>query len=223
MSQPTPRASHSGSAEIVGPAGVLEAAIDSSGGHAVATAVVCHPHPLQQGAMTNKVVTTVARAFTRLGADAVRFNFRGVGGSAGSYAGGIGECDDALAVVAWCRDRWPERPLYLGGFSFGGAVAAQIAARVAPAGLVTVAPPVDRLRESFVAPRCPWLLVQGEADDVVPPGPVLEWSRSLASPPKVVLLPGVGHFFHGSLAALTQAVTETFGPEFAARGQSDAT
>ena len=223
MSQPTARAPHAGSIEISGPAGVLEAAIDSSGGRAVATAVVCHPHPLQQGAMTNKVVTTVARAFTRLGADAVRFNFRGVGSSAGSYAGGIGECDDALAVVAWCRERWPERPLYLGGFSFGGAIALAVAARVAPAGLVTVAPPVDRLRLSFVAPRCPWLLVQGEADDVVPPGPVIEWSSALPSPPKVVLLPGVGHFFHGSLAALTQAVTETFGPELTARGQVDAT
>ena len=223
MSQPTPRAPHSESTEILGPAGVLEAAIDSSGERAVATAVICHPHPLQQGAMTNKVVTTVARAFARLGADAMRFNFRGVGGSAGSYAGGIGECDDALAVVACGGERWPERPLYLGGFSFGAAVAAQIAARVAPAGLVTVAPPIDRLRKNFVAPQCPWLLVQGEADDVVPPGPVLEWSRSLASPPKVVLLPGVGHFFHGSLAALTQAMTETFGPELAARGRSDAT
>jgi alpha/beta superfamily hydrolase len=203
--------------------GVLEAAIDSSVGRAVATAVVCHPDPKQQGAMTNKVVTTVARAFARLGADAVRFNFRGVGKSAGSYAGGIGECDDALAVVAWCRERWPGRPLYLGGFSFGAAVALAAAARVAPAGLVTVALPVDRVRESFVAPRCPWLLVHGEADDVVPFGPVLEWSQGLSSRPKVVLLPGVGHFFHGSLAALTQAVTETFGPELAARGRFDAT
>ena len=106
MSRPIPRA-HSGGIEIGGPVGVLEAAIDSSVGPAVATAVVCHPHPLQQGAMTNKVVTTVARAFARLGADAVRFNFRGVGKSDGSYAGGIGEADDALAVVAWCRERWP--------------------------------------------------------------------------------------------------------------------
>lgn len=222
MSRPIPRA-HSGGIEIGGPVGVLEAAIDSSVGPAVATAVVCHPHPLQQGAMTNKVVTTVARAFARLGADAVRFNFRGVGKSDGSYAGGIGEADDALAVVAWCRERWPGRPLYLGGFSFGAAVALAVAARVAPAGLVTVAPPVDRLRESFVAPRCPWLLVHGEADDVVPAGPVLEWSSALSAPPKIVLLPGVGHFFHGNLAALTQAVTETFGPELAARGRPDAT
>ena len=222
MSRPIPRA-HSGGIEIGGPVGGLEAAIDSSVGPAVATAVVCHPHPLQQGAMTNKVVTTVARAFARLGADAVRFNFRGVGKSDGSYAGGIGEADDALAVVAWCRERWPGRPLYLGGFSFGAAVALAVAARVAPAGLVTVAPPVDQLRESFVAPRCPWLLVHGEADDVVPAGPVLEWSSALSAPPKIVLLPGVGHFFHGNLAALTQAVTETFGPELAARGRLDAT
>ena len=223
MSQPTPRAPQSGDFEIAGPAGVLEAVIDSSAGRPIATAVVCHPHPLQQGTMTNKVVTTVARAFARLGADAVRFNFRGVGKSAGSYADGVGECDDALAVVAWCRERWPERPLYLGGFSFGAAIALSIAARVAPAGLVTVAPPVDRLRGSFVAPRCQWLLVHGEADEVVPLAPVLEWSRALASPPKMVLLPGVGHFFHGSLAALTRAVTETFGPELAARGHAGAT
>jgi alpha/beta superfamily hydrolase len=221
MSQPTPRASPPQGIQIAGPAGVLEAAIDSSLGPAVATAVVCHPHPQQQGAMSNKVVTTVARAFTRLGADAVRFNFRGVGRSAGGYAGGVGECDDALAAVAWVRERWPDRPLYLGGFSFGAAVAATIAARAAPAGLVTVAPPVDRLRESFVAPRCRWLLVHGEADDVVPVGPVLEWARALAAPPNIVVLPGVGHFFHGHLANLNAAVTEMFGPELAAR-RSDA-
>jgi uncharacterized protein len=217
MSQPTPRVSPPKGIEIAGPAGVLEAAIDSSVGPAVATAVVCHPHPKQRGAMSNKVVTTVARAFTRLGADAVRFNFRGVGTSAGAYAGGVGEAADALAVVAWCRERWGDRPLYLGGFSFGAAVAATIAARVAPAGLVTVAPPVGRLRDSFVPPRCRWLLVHGDADDVVPAGPVLEWARALADPPNIVLLPGVGHFFHGRLADLNAAVAETFGPELAAR------
>jgi alpha/beta superfamily hydrolase len=216
MSQPTPRVSQRSGVEVAGPVGVLEAAIDTAAPPAVATAVICHPHPLQQGAMTNKVVTTVARAFTRLGADGVRFNFRGVGRSAGVYAGGVGECDDALAVVAWVRERWPDRPLYLGGFSFGAAVAVSVAARAKPAGLVTVAPPVDRLRESFVAPSCRWLLVHGEADDVVPPGPVVEWARGLASPPKVVLLPGVGHFFHGSLAALNDAVSEMFGPELQA-------
>jgi uncharacterized protein len=221
VSQPTSRPRPTG-VEIEGPVGLLEAVIDASAGTAVATAVVCHPHPQQQGTMTNKVVTTVARAFAELRADAVRFNFRGVGKSTGTYAGGVGERDDALAVVNWCRERWPNRPLYLGGFSFGAAVAASIAARVAPAGLVTVAPPLDRLRAGFVAPTCPWLLVHGEADDVVPPGPVLAWATALPSPPEIVLLPGVGHFFHGSLAALTEAVKHAFGPDLAAGGRSNA-
>lgn len=207
--------------EILGPAGTLEAAIDERQGPAVATAVVCHPHPLQQGTMSNKVVTTVARAFARLGADAVRFNFRGVGASTGTHAAGVGERDDALAVAGWARARWPDRRLYLAGFSFGAAVAASIAARVAPAGLVTVAPPLDRLRADFVAPKCPWLLIHGDADDVVPAAPVLEWCASLAAPPRIVLLPGVGHFFHGRLQALVDAVTEMFSADFAARGAAD--
>jgi alpha/beta superfamily hydrolase len=202
---------------------VLEAAIDAAVGRAGAVAVICHPHPLQRGTMSNKVVTTVARAFAKLGADAVRFNFRGVGQSVGAHAGGIGERDDALAVVAWCRARWPQRPLYLGGFSFGAAVALGIAARVSPAGLVTVAPPIDRVRSGFIAPACPWLLIHGEADDVVAPGPVLEWCATLPKPPKVVLLPGVGHFFHGHLAALTGAVNDTFGAELGALRHADAT
>ncbi len=164
--------------------------------------------------MSNKVVTTVARAFTGLGADAVRFNFRGVGQSAGRYADGIGERDDALAVVAWCRERWPDRRLYLAGFSFGAAVAAGIAARVAPAGLVTVAPPLDPLRVDFVAPDCPWLLIHGEADDVVPAKPVLEWCAALPKPPRAVLLPGVGHFFHGNLLAVRDAIVAAFGADF---------
>jgi alpha/beta superfamily hydrolase len=214
VSQPTARVPAKAAIEIAGPAGVLEAAIDVSAPPAVATAVICHPHPLQQGTMSNKVVTTVARAFARLGADAVRFNFRGVGASAGRYADGVGERDDALAVVAWCRERWPNRPLYLGGFSFGGAVAAAIAARVAPAGLVTVAPPVDRLATDFVPPACPWLLIHGAADEVVPLEPVLEWCAKLQAPPRIVLLPGVGHFFHGHLRALTEAVTSQFGGDF---------
>jgi len=200
--------------EIPGPAGALEGAIDLGAGSAAATAVLCHPHPLQQGTMTNKVVTTLARAFARLGADAVRFNFRGVGGSAGTFADGVGERDDALAVVSWCRERWPGRRLYLGGFSFGAAIAAAIAARVEPAGLVTVAPPVRLLPADFVAPSCPWLLIHGEADDVVPAKPVLEWCATLPAPPSVVLLPGVGHFFHGRLPALTEAVHAHFGADF---------
>ena len=204
--------------EIPGPAGALEAAIDSSGDPAAAAAiaVICHPHPQQQGTMRNKVVTTLARAFAHLGAASVRFNFRGVGASGGGYADGVGERDDALAVVRFCRERWPGRPLYLGGFSFGAAVAAAIAASVEPRRLVTVAPPVARLPDPFVAPRCPWLLVHGLADDVVPAAPVIEWSRTLREPPQLLLLDGVGHFFHGKLDVLADAVTDFASADFGA-------
>ena len=219
MTELPARTRRSEGVEIRGPAGVLEAAIDRAATLASATAVICHPHPLQAGTMNNKVVTTLSRAFTRLGADAVRFNFRGVGGSAGSYADGLGEREDVLAVVEWCREQWVGRRLYLGGFSFGGAVAAATAARVLPAGLVTVAPAVDRLPTDFVAPSCPWLLVHGDADDVVPAKPVIEWAATLKAPPRIVVVPGVGHFFHGRLPALLEAVTDFFGPDFtAARG-----
>lgn len=200
--------------EIPGPAGRIEGALDDVDGAAAAVAVICHPHPLQLGTMQNKVVTTLARTFANLGAIAVRFNFRGVGASAGTHADGEGEREDVLAVVDWSRARWPGHPVYLGGFSFGAAMALGVAARVAPRGLVTVAPPVNRLPESFEPPRCPWLLVHGSADDVVAAAPVIEWANSLVAPPRVALVNGVGHYFHGHLNVLADAVTEFFGPDF---------
>jgi len=208
------RAVSSAPAEIAGPAGRIEAALDDVGGAKAAVAVICHPHPLQLGTMQNKVVTTLARAFANLGAIAVRFNFRGVGASAGVYADGEGEREDVLAVVDWSRARWPGLPVYLGGFSFGAAMALGVAARAAPAGLVTVAPPVARLPASFEPPRCPWLLVHGSADDVVAATPVVEWANALPMPPRVVLVDGVGHYFHGHLNVLANAVSEFFGADF---------
>jgi alpha/beta superfamily hydrolase len=211
------RAVTSTDVEIAGPVGPLEAALDDVGGAAAAVAVICHPHPLQLGTMRNKVVTTLARTFANLGAVAVRFNFRGVGASAGSHAGGEGERDDVLAVVAWSRARGPGLRVYLGGFSFGAAMALGVAARAAPSGLVTVAPPVTRLPAHFEPPLCPWLLVHGSADDVVPAAPVLAWAKALAVPPRVVLLEGVGHYFHGHLNVLGNAVAEFFGDDFGPR------
>lgn len=201
--------------EISGPAGQLEAAVDWPTGDPVAVAVLCHPHPLQQGTMQNKVVTTMSRAFRSLGAAAVRFNFRGAGRSAGRYDDGRGEVDDVLAVVRFARAQWSSLPLYLGGFSFGGAIALAAASEAAPRGLLTVAPPVARLREPLVLPECRWLLVHGNADDVVEPGPVIAWARALERPPQIELLDGVGHLFHGRLVDLERCVTEFFAPDFA--------
>jgi alpha/beta superfamily hydrolase len=197
-----------------GPAGTLEGAVDSVAAEPRAIAVLCHPHPLERGTMQNKVVTTLARAFAHLGAHAVRFNFRGVGESRGSYGGGAGERADALAAVAWSRARWPDLALYLGGFSFGAAVALAAAAETMPRGLVTVAPPVDKLPPDFVPPTCPWLLVHGTADEIVPVAPTEAWVAKLTVPPNLLLLDGVGHFFHGRLRVLEDEVTEFFAADF---------
>ena len=208
---------------IEGPAGALQSLVETPvTGHGEALtvpafAVVCHPHPLFGGTMDNKVVYTVARAFEQLRAPAIRFNFRGVAASAGTYDQGRGEGDDALAIIAWGRQRFPGTPLWLAGFSFGGAVALRIAEEAAPARLVLVAPGITRLEGAdFEAaraaePTCPWLIVQGGADDVVPAPAVLGWAAGRRpSPgvpqPDVTLLPDAGHFFHGRINELREAV-----------------
>lgn len=211
-----PRAERS---SIAGPAGDLEALIETPAvelpdpGGVGAFAVVCHPHSLHGGTLDNKVVYTVARACGQLGAAAIRFNFRGVGASAGRYDQGRGEAADARAVIDFGRRRFPGAALWLGGFSFGAAVAAGIAAEVRAARVVLIAPGITVVDVAAPVPECPWLIVQGDADDVVPPQAVLDWARSLAAapgvpPPDVRLLAGAGHFFHGRLHDLRQAVLE---------------
>jgi uncharacterized protein len=208
---------------IEGPGGALQALLETPvTGHGEtlsvpAFAVVCHPHPLFGGTMDNKVVYTVARAFEQLGAPAIRFNFRGVAASTGTYDQGRGEGDDALAVIEWGRQRFPGAPLWLAGFSFGGAVALRIAALAQPERVVLVAPGITRLEGvDFAAardaePTCPWLIVQGGADDVVPAPAVLAWAAERQPPPgvprpEVSLLPDAGHFFHGRINELRDAV-----------------
>lgn len=195
--------------EIPGPAGPLEAIVEDPGGEPRAIAVVCHPHPLYQGTMHNKVVHTVARAMIRLGAPAVRFNFRGVGASGGAWDEGRGETDDALAVVDWAHGRWPGRPLWLAGFSFGAFVALRAAPAARPAALVTVAPPVQRFPPGEAPePGCPWLVVQGEADELVAWRDVVAWAEAHPAAPRVELLPETSHFFHGRLGALQEVVQD---------------
>lgn len=194
---------------LAGPAGALEARIETPPDLREVTrfGVICHPHPLYGGTLENKVVYTVTRAFHDLGMPTIRFNFRGVGQSAGSFADGFGETDDALAVIAAGRDRWPGASLWLAGFSFGGAVALRAAATAHPERIVCVAPAVKRVSlEGVPSPQCPWLIVQGDADDVVSPRDVQDWAAGLPNPPQITLLPGVEHFFHGKLAELREAI-----------------
>lgn len=169
--------------------------------------VVCHPHPLFGGTMTNKVVHTVARAFTAQGAATLRFNFRGTGGSAGSYDAGRGETADLLAVVAWGRAQYPDLPLWLGGFSFGSFVALNGQAAAGAARLVTVAPPLRRWDFSAIEPPSgPWLVIQGDQDELVDHREVQRWIESLPVPPQLALLPGAEHFFHGRLHEIKDLV-----------------
>jgi hypothetical protein len=151
----------------------------------------------------------VARSFQDLGAPTIRFNFRGVGGSSGSFAEGIGETEDTLAVVAEGRRRWPGAAVWLAGFSFGGAVAIRAAPRAGARLLVTVAPAIRLVDVNDIKlPDYPWLIVQGDSDELVDPASVLQWAAQLVPAPSVKVLPGVGHFFHGRLRELATLVVD---------------
>jgi uncharacterized protein len=204
---------------IAGPAGEIEALVETpaeqragDGLAPIRFGVVCHPHPLYGGTLDNKVVYTLARAFVELGVPAIRFNFRGVGASAGHYDEGRGETADVLAVIAYGRERWPGSALWLAGFSFGAAVAVRAAAQAAPERLVAVAPGITRVSVADGdSPACPWLIVQGDADDVIEPAAVLAWAARQATAPSVRVLAGAGHFFHGRLHEVRAAVLEFLG------------
>ena len=200
---------------LAGAAGDIEAVVDLPAVAPRAVAVCCHPHPLFGGALTNKVIHTVARAFAAQGAVAVRFNFRGVGASQGAHDGGIGETDDLATVAAWARARWPGLPLWLGGFSFGAFVALRGQAALAPALLVTVAPPVGRWDFSAIpAPSCPWLVVQGTADELLDADAVAAWARTLSPGAQVALLPEASHFFHARLHEVRDLVERFAGQAY---------
>lgn len=191
---------------IEGPAGAIECLVEEvSGGSQAASAVICHPHPLFGGSMDNKVVHTLSRALHRLGISTVRFNFRGVGKSAGEHDEGRGETDDALRVIDWLQRRLPAETLWLAGFSFGAWIALRAAAERDCRQLITVAPPVQRFAiMDEPQPGCDWLIVQGDADELVDSAAVVEWVNDLQPGPELVVMPGVDHFFHGALTELRQ-------------------
>ena len=189
---------------IPGPAGNLEAVIEPPFTSArKLLGIVCHPHPLYQGNMNNKVVTTVTRVFQRLDIVPIRFNFRGVGASEGTYGDSIGEQADLRAVIKWLQSQFPDYTLLLAGFSFGSYIATKVATEVNPEVLITIAPPVHHNDFNSLPPiHFPWIVVQGEADEVVPPEAVFAWIDSLPIKPILIRMPEVSHFFHGHLIAL---------------------
>ncbi len=194
---------------VQGPVGQLEVLVDDLIGQPRHVALVCHPHPLMGGTMTNKVAHILARAFNDLGAPAVRFNFRGVGASAGVHDDGRGETEDVLAMLAWMENRWPETEVWLAGFSFGAAMALRASLKHRVAKLVTVAPALQWLNElNTTVPECPWLIIQGDRDELVNVDAVRKWIGKLPKPPELKIISGAEHFFHGRLNDLRDAVKE---------------
>jgi len=196
---------------IDGPAGALEVGVDvpEEGAEPLAlVAIVCHPLPTEGGTMHNKVVTMAARALRECGATTVRFNFRGVGRSEGTFDEGRGESDDLRTVIAWARARYPGSQLWLAGFSFGAYVTYKVSAEVQPGMLLSIAPPVGRSWDfsDIAHPNCPWLVIQGEADEIVDAQAVKAWAEKLKPPPELVLMPETSHFFHRKLMDLRGAI-----------------
>lgn len=196
------------SLDIPGPAGKLESIFEFPGdGEILGAAVVCHPHPQHGGTMHNKVAHTLARALVRSGFAVLRFNFRGTEGSDGEYDHGNGELDDALAAMDWLQARQPDVPFWLAGFSFGAAIAVRAAVARPVDGLVSVAPAIYRFAGNLDGqPGCPWLIIQGDEDELVAVDETIEWVNSLAPGPELLVLEGAEHFFHGRLNDLREAV-----------------
>ena len=187
---------------VRGPAGGIECAVDEPQGAARGVALVAHPHPLFGGTLDNKVVQTLARSLVALGYAAWRPNFRGVGRSEGAYDEGRGEVDDLAAVLAHVG---AVRPV-LAGFSFGAAMQARLAVRIAPERMVLVGIAVNH----FEAPAVPagTLLIHGENDDTVPIAAVRAWAKPQGLP--VIVVPGADHFFHHKLPELRMTLTDNW-------------
>jgi len=194
--------------QIKGPGGELEALLEMPADAALhGVAVVCHPHPVHGGTMQNKVVHSLARALISQDFATLRFNFRGVGRSGGVFDEGDGELQDTLAAMEWARFRFPDMPLWVAGFSFGGAMAIRAAAEADVAGLVSVAPAVSRFASGLAhLPACPWLIIQGDEDELVDIEETVAYVNSLDPGPSLAVFPGGDHFFHGRLVELRNTV-----------------
>lgn len=203
---------------VAGPAGRIEVALDwPDNPSPVGVAHIAHPHPLYGGSLDNKVVTTLARAFSALGWLAVRSNFRGVGATEGQHDEGRGELDDLMHLVG--QVEWlpgaESRPVALAGFSFGSFVAAHAATRLKDRGaavrhLILVGAAAGKWPMPAVDSGA--LVIHGEEDTTIPLAGVLAWAGSCEVP--VVVIPGADHFFHRRLPLLKRlAIRHLLGAE----------
>src|SRR5918994_3359842 len=196
--------------EIPGPAGPLEALLDVPGGEARAVAVFGHPHPLHGGTMHTKALYQAAKAMPRIGVAALRFNFRGVGRSAGTFDSGPGEKDDFRAAIAFVSDRFPDLPIWAAGMSFGSWVAMTVGAEDARVSLLLgIAPPVDRYDFSALKTcTLPKFIVHGEADELISIREIRKFYATLPEPKELVTIEDADHLFDGKTLLVGEAVED---------------
>jgi len=200
---------------INGPAGPIEAILTEPEtiAHNI-IAIICPPHPLHRGTMHNKIVTTLCRSYRECGIPCLRFNFRGVGKSEGRFDHAVGEKADLLTVIDWATECYPQYKIHLVGFSFGAFIAYSVASKSSEQidYLITIAPAIHHYSFSELdIPRCNWLLIQGDKDEIVSAVQIYQWIASLDRKPQLLRFIDAGHFFHGKLVELRKRFKAVLG------------
>jgi uncharacterized protein len=199
--------------EVAGPAGPLEALFDLPGGEPRAVAIFGHPHPLHGGTLHTKGVYQAAKGMTRIGVASLRFNFRGVGRSAGTFDSGVGEQEDFRAAIDFAQQRYPELPVWAAGMSFGAWVAMTTGAsdpRVSV--LLGIAPPIDRYDFSvLLTSTLPKFIIHGENDELISIKDIRRFYSQLPEPKELIVIEDADHLFDGKTSLVGDAVEDLLG------------
>ena len=187
--------------QIKGPAGALQAQIDSVENGQDVTAILCHPHPQYGGSMHDAVLQTATDVLLQQGIRCVRFNFRGVGTSEGKFDGGTGEVDDLLAVTNWVTDNYPDQMIWWLGYSFGAAMVWQALKQYTPDRCIMIAPPVSMMKFSDIQSPPRVDAIAGDQDDFVDVNVLENWQTV-----NTLVIPGADHFFSAHHNQLSQAL-----------------
>ena len=196
--------------EIAGPAGPLEALLDEPAAEPRAVAVFGHPHPLHGGTMHTKALYQAAKAMPRINVAALRFNFRGVGRSAGTFDAGAGELEDFKAAIAFASERFPDLPIWAAGMSFGSWIAMTAGAEDARVSLLLgIAPPVDRYDfEALKTCTLPKFIIHGEEDELISIKEIRKFYAQIPEPKELVTIEFANHLFEGKTSLVGEAVEE---------------